>query len=78
MTKPRRFVTLEKVEVAIRLTPAQVRDHLLLIAESALWNSANSEEAGTPQQRDQEAIARICKHAAQDIEAACKENWKNR
>jgi hypothetical protein len=42
--KPRRFVALEKVEIAVRLTPAQVRDHLLLLAESALWNSANSEQ----------------------------------
>jgi hypothetical protein len=76
MTKPRRFVSLQDVELVVRLTPAQVRDHLLAIAEAALWNSANSEEQGTPQQRDQEVIARLCKHAAQGIEAADRENWK--
>jgi hypothetical protein len=74
--KPRRFVQLPNVELVIRLTPAQVRDHLLAIAEAALYNSTNSEDLGFPQQRDQEAIARICKHAAQDIEAAGRENWK--
>lgn len=76
MTKPRRFVSLQNVELVVRLTPAQVRNHLLSIAEAALWNAANSEEQGSPQQRDQESIAWICNRAVQAIDAAARENWK--
>lgn len=75
--KPRRFALLQNVELVIRLTPAQVRDHLLSVAEAALWNSANSEDVSTPQHHDQESIARICKRAAQDIETAIKRIGKD-
>lgn len=73
--KPRRHVTLQNVEVIVRLTPAQLRDHLLALAEAALWNSVNSEEPDSPQRQDQETFARVLKSAAQKIESECKEHW---
>jgi hypothetical protein len=75
--KPRRYMTLPGVEVVIRLTPAQLRDHLLALAEAALWNMANSEEPGTPQHRDQETFARELKRCAQAVDEQCKLNWKD-
>lgn len=76
--KNRRFAQLScGTEVVVRLTPAQLRDHLLLLAETALWNVANSEELGSPQQKDQETFARELKRCAQTIEQECKEHWKD-
>lgn len=76
--KPRRFVTLPSVELVVRLMPAQVRDHLLAIAEAAEWNAANSEAPGSPQAADQADIAAILRRAAADIETAGRANWKDK
>lgn len=76
MPQNRRYVRLAGVEVVVRLTPAQLRDHLLALAEAALWNSIHSEEDGSPQQGDQEVFARELKHAAQTIEDECKRTWE--
>lgn len=76
--KTRRFAQLPYgTEIVIRLTLAQLRDHLLLLAEAALWNSTNSEEAGSPQQKDQETFARELRRCAQTIEQECKEHWRD-
>jgi hypothetical protein len=74
--KLRRYVVMRDVELIVRLTPASVREHLLAIVETAAWNAANSELAGSPQQKEQEVFASVLKAAAQEIESECAKHWK--
>jgi hypothetical protein len=73
--KARRYAKLTDVEVMIRPTPASVRRILAAIAEEARWNSLNAEEEGSPQQKDQAAIADTLTQAVQDIYEASTKHW---
>jgi hypothetical protein len=75
MKARRKRVTLPNVDVSIGTTPGEIRDTLYAIVAAA-ENNAVTEESGSPQQRDQLAIAEVLTIAGWEIMSRSRQHWK--
>jgi hypothetical protein len=75
MKAQRKPVILPHVDVTIGTTPAEIRDTLHAIVVAA-ENNAGTEESGSPQQRDQLAVAEVLTIAAWEIMSRSRQHWK--